>query len=348
MLNNETDTLKRNSEFVAKDYETFQDVKWCPGCGDYVILKQVQTVLAEEGIKKEDTVFISGIGCSSRFTYHVDTYGMHSIHGRAPAIAVGVKTFNPKLSVWVVTGDGDALSIGGNHFIHTLRRNIDMNILLFNNQIYGLTKGQYSPTSELNKKTKSSPHGSIDYPFNPVALALGSGGTFIARTMDNDPRHMRSVLKKANKHKGTSFVEIYQNCNTFNDKIFSRLVHKDVKKDRCLFLKHGFPLIFGENEDKGIILDGLNPKIAYLKEGVSEADLWVHDEKDLRKAKILSDFFNDPDDDGFLPRPFGVFYSGNKHCYESLLEKQIKETIKKYGEGDLDSILAGKTTWEVN
>ncbi len=347
MLKDTSNKVKENSELKAKDFETTQNVKWCPGCGDYAILKRVQGLLAQEGIKKEDAVFISGIGCSSRFPYHIDTYGMHSIHGRAPAIASGVKVFNPELSVWVITGDGDALSIGGNHIIHSLRRNIDMNILLFNNQIYGLTKGQYSPTSEMNMKTKSSPHGSIDYPFNPIALSLGSGGTFIARTFDSDVKHMRSILKRANDHQGTSFVEIYQNCVTFNDKTFAPLVHKDVRKDRCLFLEQGSPLVFGQNEDKGIKLDGLNPVIVNLNDGYSLDDLWIHDEKDLRKAKILSDFFNDPDDIDFLPRPFGVFYFEEKPTYEDMLERQITETKEKHGEGDLDFILAGKTTWEV-
>ncbi len=344
------DTLERMKDkpvLTAKDFDTPHAVKWCPGCGDYVILKQIQTVLAQEGIRKEDAVFISGIGCSSRFTYHIDTYGMHTIHGRAPAIAAGIKIFNPQLSVWVITGDGDALSIGGNHLIHALRRNIDMNIILFNNQIYGLTKGQYSPTSEMKKKTKSSPHGSIDYPFNPIALALGSGGTFVARTIDNDPKHMRSILKQANDHQGTSFVEIYQNCITFNDKIFAPLAHKEVKEDRTLLLEHGEPLIFGKNGDKGIKLDGLNPVIVDINEENHVDELWVHDENDLRKANILGGFFNDPDDESFLPRPFGVFYSESKPCYENILEEQIEDTIERYGEGDLDFILAGKTTWEV-
>ena len=346
---NKKDNLKEiRIELTAKDFETPEDVKWCAGCGDYVILRQVQTILAQEGVNKEDAVFISGIGCSSRFTYHVDTFGIHSIHGRAPAIASGVKILNPELDVWVITGDGDALSIGGNHLIHTLRRNIDLNILLFNNQIYGLTKGQYSPTSELNKHTKSSPHGSIDYPFNPVGLALGASGTFVARTIDNDPKHIRNILKRAHDHKGTSFVEIYQNCPTFNDKIFKDFTDKDVKKDRCLFLENGDPLLFGQNNDKGIKLDGLVPVAVNLSDGHSPDDLWLHDENDLTKAKILVDFFNAPDDDNFLPRPFGIFYSTQKSTYETMLESQIKKTIEKYGEGDLDFILSGKTTWEVN
>jgi len=341
------DVTTNKEELVAKDFSTPQDVKWCPGCGDYAILKQVQTILAQKGIKKEDAVFISGIGCSSRFIYHIDTYGMHSIHGRAPAIASGVKTFNPNLSVWVITGDGDALSIGGNHVIHTLRRNIDINILLFNNQIYGLTKGQYSPTSELNKVTKSSPQGSIDYPFNPVALALGSGGTFVARSIDHDPNHLRTILSEAHGHAGTSFVEIYQNCNTFNDKIFSNLLGKDVKQDNCLFLEHGQPLVFGQENNKGVVIDGMSPKIVELSNGYSKDDLWVHDKHNLNKAKILGDFFNNPEDEGFLPRPFGVFYAAFKPTYEDILEQKIHQTIERFGKGDLDSILAGKTTWSV-
>ena len=341
------DITTHKGELVAKDFSTPQDVKWCPGCGDYAILKQVQTILAQKGIKKEDAVFISGIGCSSRFIYHIDTYGMHSIHGRAPAIASGVKSFNPNLSVWVVTGDGDALSIGGNHIIHTLRRNIDVNILLFNNQIYGLTKGQYSPTSELNKTTKSSPQGSIDYPFNPVALALGSGGTFVARSVDHDSKHLRAILSEAHGHEGTSFVEIYQNCNTFNDKIFSNLLGKDVKQDNCLFLEHGEPLLFGQEGNKGIVLDNMSPKVVELSKGYSKDDLWVHDKYNLNKAKILGDFFNNPEDEGFLPRPFGVFYAAYKPTYESMLEQKVHQTIERFGEGNLDSILAGKTTWSV-
>ena len=332
---------------TAKDFGTPQDVKWCPGCGDYIILKQVQQTLAESGMKKEDIVFISGIGCSSRFTYHVDTYGMHSIHGRAPAIASGVKVNNPDLSVWVVTGDGDALSIGGNHLIHALRRNVDINILLFNNQIYGLTKGQYSPTSEMNKVTKSSPHGTIDYPFNPVALGLGSGGTFVARALDNDPKHLRSILQRAHAHKGTSYIEIYQNCTTFNDGIFAELTDKEHKADRCLFVENGQPLVFGAERDKGIILDGFTPRIVNLKDGYGESDLWVHDERDIRKARLLADFFNAPGDEDFLPRPFGLFYVEDKPTYESMLSGQMEAVTERFKPGDLDAILKGKSTWEV-
>jgi len=331
----------------AKDFATPQDVKWCPGCGDYAILEQIKRTLADSGVRKEDTVFISGIGCSSRFPYHMDTFGMHSIHGRAPAIASGIKAFNPELNVWVVTGDGDALAIGGNHIIHVLRRNININIVLFNNQIYGLTKGQYSPTSEAGKVTKSSPHGSIDYPFNPIALGLGSSGTFVARSIDNDAKHLRPILKRANEHQGTSFVEVYQNCTTFNDHAFSALVSKEFKQDRCLFVEHGQPLVFGANRDKGIRLDGMTPKVVTIGTDCSIDDLWIHDETDLGKARVLAGFFNDPEEENFLPRPFGVFYATEKPTYESMLEEQIEYTVNKFGKGDLDAIIAGKNTWEV-
>ena len=239
--------MANNLQYTAKDFTTDQEVRWCPGCGDYSILKQVQSVMPEIDVPKEDIVFISGIGCSSRFPYYMNTYGMHSIHGRATAIASGLKASRPDLSVWIITGDGDSLSIGGNHLIHLLRRNFDTNILLFNNQIYGLTKGQYSPTSEQGKKTKSTPMGSIDHPFNPLALCLGADATFVARTMDRDPKHMREMLKRSNDHKGTSMLEIYQNCNVFNDGAFFGMTDKNTKPNQTLFLTHGEPLIFGEN-----------------------------------------------------------------------------------------------------
>lgn len=330
-----------------KDFASPQDVKWCPGCGDYAILEQIKRTLADSGVRKEDTVFISGIGCSSRFPYHVDTYGMHSIHGRAPAIASGIKALNPALNVWVVTGDGDALAIGGNHIIHALRRNIGINIILFNNQIYGLTKGQYSPTSEKGKVTKSSPHGSIDYPFNPVALGLGSGGSFVARSIDNDAQHLRPILKRANEHKGTSFVEVYQNCTTFNDGAFAAFTDKQFKQDRCLFVEHGKPLIFGANQDKGILLNGMTPKVGTIGVDCTIEDLWVHDETNFAKAQVLASFFDDPEEPNFLPRPFGIFYALEKPTYEYLLQDQVDSTTTKFGFGDLDAIIAGKNTWEV-
>jgi 2-oxoglutarate ferredoxin oxidoreductase subunit beta len=299
-----------NKEYTAKDFSSDQEVRWCPGCGDYSILKQVQSVMPEIGVDKEDIVFISGIGCSSRFPYYMNTYGMHSIHGRATAIASGLKAARPDLSVWIITGDGDSLSIGGNHLIHLLRRNFDTNILLFNNQNYCLTKGQYSPTSEKGKKTKSTPMGSIDHPFNPLALCMGADATFIARTMDRDPKHMREMLKRSNNHKGSSLLEIYQNCNVFNDGAFFGMTDKATKMNQTLFLDDGEPLLFGENKSKGIKLDGFKPIVVSM-EDTSADDLWIHDEKDLVKAGLLTRFFDDE-----MPRPFGVFYSEDRILYE--------------------------------
>ena len=264
-------------KYTSKDFSSDQDVRWCPGCGDYSVLAQVQRVMPDLNVPKEKTVFISGIGCSSRFPYYMSTYGFHGIHGRATAIATGLKIARPDLSVWVATGDGDGLSIGGNHMIHTLRRNVDLNIMLFNNQIYGLTKGQYSPTSEFGKVTKSTPYGSVDMPFNPVSLALGAAGTFVARSMDRDPKHMQVVIKRAAEHKGTSFIEIYQNCNVFNDGAFFQFTEKETKSDSVVFLEHGKPLIFGKENDKGIKLDGFSPVVVSLKDGIHSAnDLLIH------------------------------------------------------------------------
>ena len=246
-------TIDKNQKLTKKDFTSDQDVRWCPGCGDYAILAQDQKVFPELGIPKKDFLVVSGIGCSSRFPYYMSTYGFHSIHGRAPAIASGAKLANPNLSVWMGTGDGDAMSIGGNHFIHVLRRNIDMNILLFNNRIYGLTKGQYSPTSEVGKKTKSTPMGSLDYPFNPPALAFGSAGTFIARTIDKELKHMGSIIKEAETHRGTSFIEIYQNCNIFNDGAFTNLTDREVKSDNVIVLEENKPMVFGKESDKGFV-----------------------------------------------------------------------------------------------
>src|SRR4026208_2157771 len=266
---------------TAKDFATDQEVRWCPGCGDYSILAQVQKVMPSLGIPKENIVIISGIGCSSRFPYYMNTYGMHSIHGRATAVASGLKASRPELSVWIVTGDGDGLSIGGNHTIHLLRRNFDVNILLFNNQIYGLTKGQYSPTSEINKVTKSTPYGSIDHPFNPLALALGADATFVARTMERDPKHLQSMLTRAHQHKGASFLEIYQNCNIFNDGAFEIFTEKGTKANEVLFLERGKPLLFGVNREKGIKLDGFKPVVVEIGVNASIDDIWVHDEFDF-------------------------------------------------------------------
>ena len=274
--------MTENQKITAKELVSDQDIRWCPGCGDYSILKQMQSILPETGIAREKLVFISGIGCSSRFPYYMNTYGMHSIHGRAPSIATGLKVANPDLSIWVITGDGDGLSIGGNHLVHILRRNVDLNILLFNNEIYGLTKGQYSPTSEVGMTTKSSPLGTIDHPFNPVALALGADATFVARGMDRDPRHLRDILKAAHEHKGTSFLEVYQNCNVFNDGAFELFTDKESKSLHSIFLEEGKPMLFAGGK-KGLRLDGLNPQVVDLGDSWSENDLLVHDPYDQRR-----------------------------------------------------------------
>lgn len=334
---------------TAKDFSSDQDVRWCPGCGDYSILKQVQTVMPELGLARENIVFVSGIGCSSRFPYYMETYGMHSIHGRATAVASGLKASRPDLSVWIITGDGDSLSIGGNHFIHLLRRNFDVNVLLFNNEIYGLTKGQYSPTSEFGKVTKSTPMGSVDHPFNPLALCMGADATFVARSMDRDPKHLREVLKRAHQHKGTSLVEIYQNCNVFNDGAFFVFTEKDTKSDTVLFIEQGQPLIFGANKNKGIKLDGFTPVVIDLDEnGNSVNDLWIHDEKDRNKAGILVRMYDDPRFmKDFMPRPFGVFYTEDRYNYEDSMQAQIDKAIAASGEGDIDALIRGNNTWQV-
>ncbi len=299
------------------------------------------------GIPKENIAIISGIGCSSRFPYYMNTDGMHSIHGRATAVASGLKAARPDLSVWIVSGDGDALSIGGNHTIHMLRRNFDVNMLLFNNQIYGLTKGQYSPTSEEHKVTKSTPYGSIDHPFNPAALALGADATFVARSMDRDPKHMQDMLLRSYKHKGASFLEIYQNCNIFNDGAFEIFTEKSTKLDNTLFLEQGKPLIFGANKNKGIKLDGFKPIVVEIGNGITADDLWVHDEKDFYKAQILVRMFDDPRVEGHLPRPFGVFYETERPCYEAVMEQQINDVMTAKGKGNLDKLLRGNETWTI-
>jgi 2-oxoglutarate ferredoxin oxidoreductase subunit beta len=333
---------------TAKDFATDQEVRWCPGCGDYSILAQVQKIMPGIGVPKENIVIISGIGCSSRFPYYMNTYGMHSIHGRATAIASGLKASRPELSVWIVSGDGDSLSIGGNHTMHMLRRNFDVNLLMFNNQIYGLTKGQYSPTSEKQKVTKSTPYGSIDHPFNPLALALGADATFIARSMDRDPKHLQAMLTRSYQHKGASFLEIYQNCNIFNDGAFEIFTEKTTKAEEALFLEHGKPLIFGTLQNKGIKIEGMRPIIVELGGGVTADDLWIHDETDFYKAQMLVRMFDDPQKSGgHFPRPFGVFYETERTCYEDIMEMQIQETVARKGAGDLDKLLYGREVWEI-
>lgn len=329
-----------------KDFNSDQEVKWCPGCGDYSILKQVQSIMPEIGLKREDIVFVSGIGCSSRFPYYMNTYGIHGIHGRATAIASGLKAINPDLSVWVITGDGDALSIGGNHLIHSLRRNFDLNILLFNNEIYGLTKGQYSPTSPIGTISSSSPVGSVDHPFNPLALALGAEGTFLARAMDRDPKHLRNILLEGQKHKGTSLIEIYQNCNVFNDGAFFTFTEKDSKPNNTVYVEHGEPLVFGSESQYGIKLDGFTPTVVEL-DNASKNDLWIHDRYDKKKASILTQIFDDPRIPYGLPRPMGILYQEDRFRYEDLFHYQIKESIEQKGEGNLDNILKGNSTWKI-
>jgi len=344
MSNNIEQTEKK---LTAKDFATDQDVRWCPGCGDYSILAQTQRVLPDLNIPKEKFVWISGIGCSSRFPYYMNTYGFHSIHGRATIIATGVKLARPDLSVWVATGDGDLLSIGGNHFIHTCRKNIDLKILLFNNKIYGLTKGQYSPTSEKGKVTKSSPFGSVDFPFNPVTLALGAEASFVARSLDRDAKHLQQVIKRASEHKGTAFVEIYQNCNIFNDGAFDLLTDKETKDENILVLEHGKPMIFGKNKDKGIIVDGTTPKVVSLTEGkYSVNDLLVHNEFDqsVVLAYLLGQMSNNPE----FPTPIGIFRQIIKPTYSEDMNKQIENIQAKKGVGKLEDLLLGGNTWEVN
>ena len=335
-----------NPVLTAKDFATDQEVRWCPGCGDYSILAQVQKVMPTLGIPRENIAIISGIGCSSRFPYYMNVYGMHSIHGRATAIASGLKASRPDLSVWIVTGDGDSLSIGGNHTIHLLRRNFDVNVLLFNNQIYGLTKGQYSPTSEESKVTKSSPFGSIDHPFNPLALALGADATFVARSIDRDPKHLQSMLTRAHGHHGASFLEIYQNCNIFNDGAFEIFTEKGTKAEEALFLENGQPLIFGANKDKGIKLDGFTPVVVNLNDGHTVDELWVHDESDIYKAQILTRMFDNPRKPVHLPRPFGVFYQTSRPTYEDMLMLQI-DAAKEKKAADLDKLLKGNEVWTI-
>jgi 2-oxoglutarate/2-oxoacid ferredoxin oxidoreductase subunit beta len=336
-------TAVASPKLSRKDFVSDQDVRWCPGCGDYAILAQVQKLMPELGVPRENVVFISGIGCSSRFPYYMNTYGFHSIHGRAPAIATGLKATRPELSVWVVTGDGDALSIGGNHLIHVLRRNLDINILLFNNRIYGLTKGQYSPTSEQGKVTKSTPLGSIDYPFNPISVALGSEGSFVARSVDVEAKHLQEIVKRAHEHRGTSFVEILQNCNIFNDGAFGDLTEKDTKADSQLVLEQGKPLIFGKNRDRGIAMRGHSLEVVQLGNGITAADLLVHDETDTALAFLLS-VMSPPK----FPTPIGVFRTVERPTYETVLGDQVRAAKQRQGEGNLDGLLNRGDTWTVS
>ncbi|MFG0334685.1 MAG: 2-oxoacid:ferredoxin oxidoreductase subunit beta [Maioricimonas sp. JB049] len=327
-----------------KDFASDQEIRWCPRCGDYSILAQVKKVLPTLGIPRENFAFISGIGCSSRFPYYVDTYGLHSIHGRAPAIATGLKIARPDLQVWVITGDGDGLSIGGNHLMHAIRRNVDLKIIMFNNQIYGLTKGQYSPTSPHGKKTKSTPFGSIDHPLSPLSIAIGSEATFVARSVDVDIKHLTMVLERAAHHRGTAFVEVYQDCNVFNSGAFEFASKKDQKLDNCIYLEHGKPLIFGKKKDKGIRLTGDGrPEVVNLEE-VNRDDLLFHDEKvDDPSLAFQLARMRWPES----PEPMGIFRAVERPTYDAQLNEQLDAVIEKNGPGDLEALFNTGDTWEV-
>ena len=326
--------------YTKKDFESDQAVRWCPGCGDYGILAQTQKTMPTFGRKKEDFVFISGIGCSSRFPYYMNAYGFHTIHGRAPAVASGVKIANPDLSVWVITGDGDGLSIGGNHFMHALRRNMDLNILLFNNRIYGLTKGQYSPTSKVGHVTKASPFGSLDIPLNPPSLALGAQATFVARTIDRWQAHLAQMLERSYHHDGGSLIEIYQNCNIFNDGAFEEYTSAD-KFENVIEVKHGEPMVFAKGT-KGIKLDGFKAVVVDMEKH-SLDDLLVHDETNLDLAHIIANWTTHP----VLPEPIGVLYSVDKPTYNSEMVAQVDSAIKAKGAGKVQDLLNAGDTWTV-
>lgn len=329
--------------YTRADFQTDQEVRWCPGCGDYTILASVQNFLAGLGRPREEFVFISGIGCSSRFPYYMNTYGMHSIHGRAPAIATGIANTRPDLSVWVITGDGDALSIGGNHLIHALRRNVNLKIILFNNQIYGLTKGQYSPTSEVGKTTKSSPFGSLDYPFNPVSLALGAEATFVARTLDMDRNHTQGILERAYEHEGAALIEVYQNCNVFNDKAFVDLTGKEERTHNRVDLVHGKPIVF-DGGAKAVVLHGGVAEVVDSS-SVDPKAILIHDETrpDPAIAFALSRLSHGP----YGPTPIGIFRDIKRDTYDSALNAQIEAATDRLGEGDLEELIRSHGTWTV-
>ncbi len=340
-----TTTENNNAPLTKKDFTSDQEVRWCPGCGDYSILAAVQNVLPTLGIPKEKFVFVSGIGCSSRFPYYMSTYGFHTIHGRAPAVATGVKLANPDLSVWVVTGDGDSLSIGGNHLIHLLRRNVDLTVLLFNNRIYGLTKGQYSPTSEFGKKTKSSPYGSVDHPFNPLSVALGADATFVARSVDIYPKHLKETIARAAAHPGASFVEIYQNCNIFNDGAFKGMTDREVRNDAQVELVHGKPMIFGKDRDRGLRFHDEGLEVVRIGEnGITESDLLVHDEQRERPSRAFQLSRMEPPE---FPVPLGVLRAVEHPTFDAEMREQMDAARSAEGDGDLEALLNEGDVWEV-
>jgi 2-oxoglutarate ferredoxin oxidoreductase subunit beta len=337
-----------NAEIIKlsrKDFVSDQEVRWCPGCGDYSILAQTQKVMPDFGYPRENIVFISGIGCSGRLPYYMNTYGFHTIHGRAPTLATGLKAARPDLMVWVITGDGDALSIGGNHVLHSMRRNVDFKLIMFNNRIYGLTKGQASPTSEFGKRTKSTPAGTVDTPIIPLTIALAAEASFVARSVDTHTEHLQGTLNRAGFHKGSAFVEVLQNCNIFNDGAWRDFTERDVREDRMLVLEHGKPMIFGRERNKGIRLDGLRPEVVTIGEnGITEADLLVHDEQaeDPYLALMLSRMFW-PD----FPVPVGVLRAVPRPTHDALLGGQVDAAVARSGRGDLASALASGETWTV-
>jgi 2-oxoglutarate ferredoxin oxidoreductase subunit beta len=333
-------------KLARKDFQSDQEVRWCPGCGDYGILAAIQFMLPDTGIKPEELVFVSGIGCAARLPYYMNTYGVHSIHGRAPALATGVALARPDLHVWVIGGDGDMLSIGGNHLIHALRRNVNIKILMFNNQIYGLTKGQYSPTSELGKITKSTPFGSLDHPFNPISVALGAEASFVARTHDMDRKHMIEVFTRAHEHKGAAFVEVYQNCNVFNDGAFDTILNKDARSDMLIDLKHGEPIRFGAEQEKGVALNEFGEATIVNVNDVGVDKVLVHDEHraDPSLAFTLSRLAERPD----APTPVGVFRAVERSAYEVEMQRQLVDASAKSGPGELHALLRSAPTWTVN
>ena len=329
---------------TKKDWTSDQEVRWCPGCGDYSILTAIQMLMPELGARREDTVFVSGIGCSSRFPYYMNTYGIHSIHGRAPALATGIAVSRPDLHVWVITGDGDALSIGGNHLLHALRRNVNLTIILFNNQIYGLTKGQYSPTSETGKVTKSTPFGSLDHPYNPISLALGAEASFVARTHDMERKHMMETFRRAYEHQGAALVEVYQNCNVFNDGAFEQILTKDARPKMLIQLEHGQPIRFGPEGEHGVVIDDGAARVVDVAE-VGEDRLIVHDEEreDPSIAFALSRLSTGPT----MPTPVGVFRAVKRPHYGDLMGQQLVAAAENKGPGDLAKLLASGSTWTV-
>ncbi len=344
--------LAEGAKQTKKDFTSDQEVRWCPGCGDYIILNAVQSFLPELGLRKENMVFISGIGCASRFPYYLDTYGMHSIHGRAPSIATGLATARPDLSVWVITGDGDALSIGGNHLIHALRRNVNMTILLFNNRIYGLTKGQYSPTSEQGKITKSTPVGSVDVPFNPVSLALGAEASFVARSLDNDRKHLTEILRAAAAHRGTALVEIYQNCPIFNDGAFDAIKDRDQQQARLIHLVHGEPVTVGADEARQVLVRDARGGMSFVpatEVALDAPQVVVHDAHAPDPAQAFA--ISRLDDPSMTHVPMGIFRQIERPTYDDLVRAQIDAAVATAGQpatdADLATLLAGKDTWTV-